>query len=306
MKNFSKWIHNSNKSYDTIIAQLDSYENWAPKEKDDVTGEVLKYEIVKLIESQELIVKGQKAKFTKYNFVYEKLKRHDKNESDRSKRVAPPVDVEVVILLLSEKVYYFINRAHNQNTLTILRYMHPPGLEYLSIANDEPLIDKDMFIWLIYKLMSSNTTLDSKKNFSLTNIEGIKGAPTESNDRFRVDGPGILSMTSSIAFLFEQRNIDRIRIKLNYSKHKDLVFSIDLLGNISFDFGEYIGPYREMIYKDTAIIILVFIEVIEHLCELYEGDIGKNEWSAKVRNEFFKGLFKKLNKKLNEILKTYN
>ena len=306
MKTFSKWIDNSGKSYNQIISQMDNYNEWAPKEKDEVTKEILRYEIIKEIDSQDITLKSKKAKFAKYRFEYEKTKKHSKNELDRSKRVAGPVIVDVIILSFNEKVYYFINRAHNNNTLTILRYMHPPGLEYLSISNDEPSIDKDMFIWLIFRLMNKKTVLDPQKRLSLSNIEGIKGTPTESNDRFKVDGPGVLSMTSSIAFLFEQRNIDRISIKLNYSDHKDLVFSIDSFGNISFDFDEYFGPYRNQLYKDTSILILIFMEVIDQLCDHYENAIVKNDWNGKLKNTFFKGLFKQLNDKLNEILKTYN
>lgn len=97
MKTFSKWVDNSGKSYDQIISQMDNYDEWAPKEKDELTKEILRYEIIKEIESQDIILKSKKSKFAKYRFEYEKTKKHSKNELDRSKRVAPPVNVEVVI-----------------------------------------------------------------------------------------------------------------------------------------------------------------------------------------------------------------
>lgn len=306
MRNHSRWLDSRNLGFKELVSHIENYREWSESVYDPITKEKLVFRIDKEYPQEKSFkISNEKFTFQKYNLIHERLIESKKRSKIADERI-DTTRAEILLLNARNSNFYIINRSHTNKALTTLRLLYDSEAKknsMISIADHK--INRDMFIWIIYKIINKSGLLDSDTNMNLLNIRGIKGEQG-TNDRLQIDGPGTLSMTSSIVFLFEKKNIDKIMIQVEYDRHNDITFSLDLNGNIGFDFSEYHGPWQKDHDRDSKVMILIFMEVLPKIITQYENDIDKEKWNEKIISDFYKDLFNKLKFRMEKTLRDHN
>lgn len=199
-----------------------------------------------------------------------------------------------IIYTRRNNVYYICSR--NWDSQTILRkLLGYTGRE--EIVSNSFEIKNDFIYWMIFKVYSQDNNLEIDGENRKLRIEDIKAFTGDSVDmltRVSADGESVLNTLSTLAFLLERGKIDSVVVDINYTeedgtKHESLEVVLNTSNYPSLDIDTYIGDYDKAEFKDYKeglLYLLLFLELLTDLTQVYMEEIDNGLWGEEIYKEF--------------------
>lgn len=150
----------------------------------------------------------------------------------------------VIVYFNGFSVNYIIDR--NSDAKTILRKL----LNYSGkneIVENNYQVDSDFFIWLISKVYYDQNTIEINSQTDvklvLKSIRGFKGDSQDYLTKVSASGESVMKIISTLSFLLESRNINQIRINIDYGNNRGIVIELNINNSIRINTDIYIGDY---------------------------------------------------------------
>ncbi|RUT61094.1 hypothetical protein C1149_19840 [Clostridium botulinum] len=108
-------------------------------------------------------------------------------------------------------------------------------------------VDSDFFIWLISKVYYDQNTIEINSQTDvklvLKSIRGFKGDSQDYLTKVSASGESVMKIISTLSFLLESRNINQIRINIDYGNNRGIVIELNINNSIRINTDIYIGDY---------------------------------------------------------------
>ena len=208
----------------------------------------------------------------------------------------------IIIYWNGSHVSYIISR--NSDGLKLLRKM----LKYSGrneICKNGFDIKSDFFVWLISKVYLGENTIETENeilgSISLENIKSFKGDTEDSLTKVSASGESVINIISTLSFLLESRNLNQIKIDLEYRTHANIELSLTNKDTVATDFSSYQGEYEELDKEELLckLYLIIYIEVLPILLQAYNSDKQNDEWNAEINIDFLKKVAKDLSSKVD-------
>lgn len=294
---YSKYIDNSKKengtflSLEEITENILNYSEWMRMQEDPLTGEKLKYEVVKEFEeNQQINIKGTVINYNCLRYSYESVMYEQSTNPIAAERLRT-TSGKVIIYSDGIRTQYIIDRARGNSALRILRILNNSDrnktIEALPLKFDE-----ELFIWLISKFMGDNKILDENNSLSVNKIIGFKGEGNQNQAVLSGAGNEILNLFSSIFFLIEMDVMTEVEAKFDIGHESFGIrfFSTNSQIDISFDkySGDHLLDLNEI--KEPIIILKSFMELLPSVIDSYSEAVDNGDWNDAIKKEFINGL----------------
>jgi len=302
---YSKWVDNSGLTLNDLIIKIETNAQNAIAGVDDFDNTNLQFEVKKIFdENQYFTIENQDIYFNYFEFQYEYVKRPERSNPVRSKRVGL-YNANVIVFAYKRKNYYIIDKGYNDNTLKNLRKMIGYSGKFEISEEQIRGIKTDLFIWLIHYLIDNpESFLDDSEETKIQSVVGFHGSTEDKLAEITGSGEKIMNMLTTLLFLFENQNIskveatvlrkrERYRLVLGENSHIDI--------NHNYYQGDMVFAIKEEI--ESKVAIKVFVDVIPKLISIFSNELESKKWTENKENKFFKGIGKSLSKKINEKLR---
>lgn len=199
-----------------------------------------------------------------------------------------------IIYTKGNDVYYISSR--NWDSQTILRkLLGYTGRE--EIVSNSFEIKNDFIYWMIFKVYSQDNNLEidgENRKLRIEDIKAFKGDSVDMLTRVSADGESVLNTLSTLAFLLERGKIDSIVVDIDYTeedgtKHESLEVVLNTSNYPSLDIDTYIGDYDKIEFKDYKeglLYLLLFLELLTDLTQVYMEEIDNGLWGEEIYKEF--------------------
>ncbi|EIM05899.1 hypothetical protein A1A1_13797 [Planococcus antarcticus DSM 14505] len=211
-----------------------------------------------------------------------------------------------LIILYSDgnRVHYIINR--NYDALKLLRKLL--GYEGRNeILNNNLLFSDDIFMWFVKIVFSkenefSFTGLNQNELALIINsIIGVRGETRDEN-RLSAQGDTVLNLISTLSFILESNLLKQIVLRTEYTGHENIEMRLNDKGVVAVETDSYSGNYEDL--EDpkmkAQVLLLVYLEVIPKLLQVYFEEKDEEKWSLSEKDIFFNSVEKKLIERLQE------
>lgn len=216
-----------------------------------------------------------------------------------------------LIILYSDgnRVHYIINR--NYDALKLLRKLL--GYEGRNeIINSNLLFSDDIFMWFVKIVFSkenefSFTGLNQNELALVINsIIGVRGETRDEN-RLSAQGDTVLNLISTLSFILESNLLKQIVLRTEYTGHENIEMRLNDKGVVAVETDSYSGNYEDL--EDpkmkAQVLLLVYLEVIPKLHQVYFEEKDEEKWSLSEKDIFFNSVEKKLIERLQERKKEF-
>lgn len=208
----------------------------------------------------------------------------------------------VIIYFNGTSINYIIDR--NSDAKTILRkLLNYSGRNEIVENNYE--VDNDLFIWLISKVYYYENTIEinsqTDTKLVLQSIKGFKGDSEDYLTKISASGESVMKIISTLSFLLESRNINQIKVDIDYGKNKGITIELNTNESIKINTESYIGEYiMEVEEKKMAQLYLLFyLEVFPNLIQSYQNEKENELWNQEKNLEFLNDVAKALTDSIN-------
>lgn len=161
----------------------------------------------------------------------------------------------------------------------------------------------DFFIWLIYRVYNLNYNIEmvpEHKKMKLDSIKGFKGDTEDSQTTVSANGETVMNIISTLSFLLESRNLNQIKLDLNYTEHTNISLLLQK-STVNAYLNDYVGQFEKentLEEKITKLYLLIYIEILPFLEQEYYTDIGNDLWNQEVYINFMRDVAKTLTDKV--------
>lgn len=196
---------------------------------------------------------------------------------------------------------YIISR--NSDGLKLLRKM----LKYSGrneISKNIFEIESDFFIWLISKVYTGENVIETENDtlgdISLDTIKGFKGDTEDLLNKVSATGESVINIISTLSFLLESKNLNQIKLDLEYRNHENIQLVLTNNGTITTALEKYQGEYEELDEDEllAKLYLLIYIEILPMLVQAYRADIDNDNWNSEKNIEFLKMVAADLSQKV--------
>ncbi|ELC8455191.1 hypothetical protein QYB58_000261 [Clostridium perfringens] len=203
----------------------------------------------------------------------------------------------VIVYFSGSNVNYIIDR--NSDAKTILRKL----LNYSGkneIKENNFNINSDLFIWLISKVYYNENILESsvkdESNIVLRSIKGFKGDSEDYLTKVTASGESVIKIISSLSFILESRNINQIKIEIDYGQNKGIEVELNVKSFIKLDISNYIGEYLLENEEETLVklYLLFYLEIFPKIIQLYQNEKEAELWNKEGNIKFLEDVAKAL------------
>lgn len=293
----SRWTDNSKKSMDEILKNMMDYGDWITPEEDPLTGDYLRFQIMKYFdENQKITLNNHEITYNYISYEYERVRPGEEDNEMKSSRIYP-VTGYIIIYTDGTNTQYITNRSSNDATKTILRKLNNYNKK-LEITPNPFRISEDVFIWMIYRVLNfSEDSLEDESRLYLKKIIAFKGATHDRLAEVKGTGNKIMNLLSTLAFLFENEKVSFITTRIQY-QNETIEVSLDLNGTIEIDLESYVGDclMHPECEKKSIVTLVTFLEIIPKILTSHHND----EWSVDKKVGFFTNIGESIQEKINE------
>lgn len=251
----------------------------------------------------KFIVMGQQITFNMFKF------RFAQTHYDESLRVEEmnPKSGFVISYKYNGDINYIINQ--NSSAKKILRKI----MKYESkgeVVSEMPKCDTDFFYWLIYRIYTRKTLIDSESDYfhlmGLDGIYGLRGDIEDESTKITASGESIMNTISALSFFLESSHIDMVKLDLKYDEHNNIRLILKD-GVIDTDLKYYIGPFdlEEEDLRISKLYLLIYLEIIPILKQEYLNDCNNDIWNRETYKQFLKRLGEQVSGRIEEKIKDY-
>ncbi|PNZ07353.1 hypothetical protein CD144_07160 [Staphylococcus equorum subsp. linens] len=269
---FSK-LTDTKSNFEEILKVLDSKIGEISTEEPYFIELSLKRNFEELTDVKQIEIANSKYNYKVYKYYKENINKGFEQDVNRETRVS---DIEMYIVVFSNKTttQYLISKSVNDSKgKTILRQL----MNYESSGEIETnkisiLSDKDFYLWLFYSVLNDK---NSDEDITIVSIEGYRGSDRETLTHVTGSGSELLNLLSTLTFIFESDNINRIKLKVLYDSHY-VVLHLHNNGNVKIHFSEYQGDYDELAKGDEIanITLMSMLLILPKISSIYSQD----EW----------------------------
>ncbi len=211
-----------------------------------------------------------------------------------------------LIILYSDgnRVHYIINR--NYDALKLLRKL----LGYIGrneIIENKFSFSDDIFMWFVKTVFNkenefSFTDLNQNERALIINsIIGVRGETRDEN-KLSAQGDTVLNLISTLSFILESNLLKQIVLRTEYTGHENIEIRLNDKGVVAVETDSYSGNYEDL--EDpkmkAQVLLLVYLDVIPKLLQVYFGEKDEEKWNLTEKNVFFNIVEKKLIERLQE------
>lgn len=198
-------------------------------------------------------------------------------------------------------ISYIISR--NSDGMKLLRKM----LKYSGkneISKNSFDIESDFFVWLISKVYTGKNTIETESetlgDISLDTIKGFKGDTEDLLNKVSATGESVINIISTLSFLLESKNLNQIKLDLEYRKHENIELVLTNNGTVTTSLESYQGEYDELDRDEllARLYLLIYIEILPLLVQAYKSDIDNDNWNSQKNIEFLKKVAADLSQKV--------
>lgn len=264
---------------------------------------------------QHFQLEGEETKYDIISYSYDKVKNLDESLLTREEYSNTETGF-IIVYPYRGRINYIINK--HSGALPIVRGL----LNYTKkdrevIVGNMLNINSDFFIWLIYKVYtkSSEFTKSNDKSgevqtdkLTVESVVGFKGSSDDEISRITADGDTIMNLISSLTFLLESRNLEFVKVNIQYKDHKDIIFRLNTNGSIMLDLEDYRGPHKTMretdaeaIIESSKTLLLVYNEILPLIAYWYSTERDEAEWGEEVYEQFLESLSADIKERIDEL-----
>lgn len=311
MASVTRWKDNKCTDIKTVLNTIT--EN---KDKNDYKSELM---VISGLETRQIlkddktiIIRGEEVEFNVIRYNYNQINKENPESSlpieERTTRKSGYVVVYTRKASKDSHVRYIINR--NSDALKVLRLL----LNYTGkkeITKEQPILQSDMFIWLIKRIYSDENDIDlgdDMPTLHIDNLTGFRGQTEDETNRVSANGDTIMKIISTLSFLLESNNIKQIKFSLTYENHEniELLFSENVIGT---NVKNYSGSFeddriRNLNNEDNDLVIeseiylLCYLAIIPEITQAYTESIEEEEWSLEIHKKFLEEVANHLQSKI--------
>nr|WP_294490585.1 hypothetical protein [uncultured Anaerosporobacter sp.] len=273
---------------DDLVEDSTSYTNWTIKKVFD--------------QNPQINLNNRKISYNFITYSYNQISPGTQPIEDRSVRK----DGFVIVYSNGNCVSYIISR--NSDGLKILRKM----LNYTGrneISKNVFEITSDFFIWLICKVYTGENVIETESetlsNLSIETIKGFKGDTEDLTTKVSAASPAgesVINIISTLSFLLESKNLNQIKMDLEYGKHENIELVLTNKGTIATDLSKYQGEFEDDSDKEllAKLHLLIYLEIMPILVQTYMSDIENALWNSEINIEFLKKVAEDLSDKVQK------
>ena len=170
-------------------------------------------------------------------------------------------------------------------------------------------LDNEFFIWLISKVYNreNNIEISENVNIKINSIKGLKGNTDDLLNKVTADGETIMNVISTLSFLLESNNISQIKTDIEYKEHQHISLTLNKTLTIDTDLKDYSGTLlaKEKELAFTELLLLIYIELIPNLFQVYQQEIREEIWGSKKYIEFIEKVGEDVSERIEEKVNAY-
>lgn len=140
----------------------------------------------------------------------------------------------------------------------------------------------------------------------LQSIKGFKGDSEDYLTKVSTSGESVMKIISTLSFLLESRNINQIKIDIDYGTHRGIVIKLNVNNSITINTESYIGEYiMELQEKKIAQLYLLFyLELFPNIIQSYQNEKESELWNRDKNIKFLKDVAEALTESIEIKLST--
>ena len=292
---YSKYTNNETENFESIIQILDSK---IDEKVRDINNEKLVTSFKKYSELNEIEIFDSKYTYKVYKYFHEFVNEGFEDDSNRELRIST-LDATIVAFSNGQANQFIINKSNSdtRGKKIIRDLMNYEGTGEIHNNEISLLSKKDFYLWLFYMVINNVST---DEDVTIESIEAYRGNKyIDSLTNVSGSGTQVMNLLSTLTFLFEIEEINKVKLKLGYQSH---VFSVEFIdsinsNNIRISTSDYEGDYDELEIGDfiASITMKVFLEVLPKLSSVY----SQSEWDKdKFNREIGQEVINRINKEL--------
>ncbi len=252
-------------------------------------------------EIQKATLNGREISFTCIRYMFDQIIPGDQPVIDRTRKN----EGFIIPYSNGQQINYIISR--NSNALRVLRKI----LGYTGkgeISKNMMSTDSDMFFWLISKVYSDDTIIydnedeESPQKLEVEMIRGFRGDTDDSLSQVIAVGETVMNIISTLSFFLESKNLNQIKIDLNYTGHPNIDLLLSANGKVTTTISKYIGLYNND-HRENSVIarlyLLIYIEIIPVLVQAYTTAKEEDLWNKEKNIEFLSNVASELSNRVS-------
>lgn len=197
----------------------------------------------------------------------------------------------IIIYSDGSKVKYIINR--NYDARLLLRKLHGYTGKNEIVENKLKFND-DIFMWFVKTVFNKENEFlfaDSNQNeqsLIINSIIGVRGE-TRGENKLSAHGDTVLNLVSTLSFILESNLLKQIILRTQYTSHENIEIRLNDKGVVAVDTEKYSGNYEdlEMVQLKAQVLLLVYLDVLPKLLQIYNNEKNNSEWDLSDKNIFF-------------------
>lgn len=301
----TRWVDNKTKIFEEAINLLTDEKQL--DESSDIGIIYTNWDIQKVFSTNEEIkLNGRDIKFNYIFFSYDSISPGEQPIEDRTTRRKG----FIIPYFNGISVNYIISR--NSDAMQILRKL----LGYSGKKEIEKNIydiNSDIFVWLIKKVYDYENVLEDEEEEGLKQIkiDAIKGFKGDSDDlltKVSADGETVMNIISTLSFLLESKNLNQIKLDVEYSTHRNIELTLNNKGTIATSNKNYIGDFDTgQEEKDAAkLYLLIYLELLPLIVQIYQMEKENDDWNKEKYIDFLKKVADNLSERVANKISALN
>lgn len=291
----TRWSDSENCILDNVIERL------LQIPEDDEVGESIAYADWKINKkfdgNPKIRLNNREIQYNLIKYSYNQISLGNQPIEDRT----IPKNGFIVVYSNGVGIGYIISR--NSDGMKLLRKM----LKYSGrneISKNSFDIESDFFVWLISKVYTGENVIETESetlgNISLDTIKGFKGDTEDLLNKVSATGESVINIISTLSFLLESKNLNQIKLDLEYRNHENIELVLTNNGTVSTALEKYQGEYEELDVDEviSKLYLLIYIEILPILVQAYKADIDNDKWNSEKNIEFLKMVATDLSQKV--------
>lgn len=211
----------------------------------------------------------------------------------------------IVIYTFLNRIHYVINR--NSDAKKILRLL----LNYKNnneIVAHNPIFTDDIFLWCVKRVFEQqnsftlNNSNTNTKYLIINSILGMKGS-TQDFNKLSASGSTVLNLVSTLSLVLESKLIEQTTLRLEYTNHSNVEMKLTNKGTVDIELNSYKGAHEDDndIERTAKVMLLIYLEIIPTLIDLFERDQRENKWGIEEKNAFLTKIEIEINHRLSKM-----
>ncbi len=294
----TRWLDKESNRFNDIINRILNF-----RENENIETGEKNFKIDKVFpENQTITLNSREITFNKLNISYDIVDAGEQPEEDRTTKR----EDFLIVYTTGINVNYIINK--NSTASTLIRKLNGyTGKNQLE--KNMSKLDNEFFIWLISKVYNreNNIEISENVNIKINSIKGLKGNTDDLLNKVTADGETIMNVISTLSFLLESNNISQIKTDIEYKEHQHISLTLNKTLTIDTDLKDYSGTLlaKEKELAFTELLLLIYIELIPNLFQVYQQEIREEIWGSKKYIEFIEKVGEDVSERIEEKVNAY-